>query len=96
MANDADDKTAGAGAQQSPGVGATPAAPPAKQTPPPADEPIRYTREVWKEHAKRAFKVSPHAVHGALHDAGPDDTFTEDQVRERLQFLTQPLEGPEQ
>lgn len=91
MANGDDEKTAGAGAQASPPA----AAPPAKQTPPAADEPIRYTREVWKEHAKRAFKVSPHAVHGALHDAGPDDTFTEDEVRGRLQFLTVPLKGSE-
>lgn len=73
------------------------AEPPASPTPTPTPTPTqaqeieRYDVAGWKERAKRRFKVSPHAIAGAFHDAKPGDTFTEDEVQMRLKFLTEPL-----
>lgn len=82
-------------------AGTPPAAPPAAAAAPPSaaaakvPDPTpfieRYDVAGWKERAKRRFGVSPHAVAGAFHDAKPCDTFTEDEVQMRLQFLKVPL-----
>lgn len=101
MANADEEKAAGA--QNAPSA-ATPPAPQGKQpassssaASPPVTESSesKFTREVWKEHAKRRLGVSKHAVHGALHDAAADDEFTEQEVKQRLGFLTKPLEDDE-
>jgi hypothetical protein len=87
MAN-GDTEKAGTGAGEQAAAPAPAAAAPAK---PPEVVEEKYTRDVWKEHAKRRFGVSPHAVAGALYDIGPDDVLSEVEVRQRLAFLEKPL-----
>jgi hypothetical protein len=56
-------------------------------TPPPAapsaDE-TQLTKGQWLERARGIFRVSPHAIAGALHDKADDETLTEDDVRGAL------------
>lgn len=53
----------------------------------------RYSVDVWKEHARTRFDVSPHIIAGALHAAEPGQEFTESEVRKALKVMDEPIPG---
>lgn len=55
-----------------------------KATPPPSQQAkVGMGPREWRERA-RMLGSSPHAIAGALHDRGDDETLTEDEVRAAL------------